>query len=214
MKPEYAKKSIHLPLISHKVLSSTRYDCLCLKNQSQNNFKWINYVESIFNRAGLGYIFINQVGYCDKTYLNRILSDQFVSSWYNDIDNSSRGQLYGSFKKKFGLENYLVKLNEKTRIWMTKLRASNLCIPIETGRWFNIPKDERVCTLCGQSIGDEFHLLFVCCNEYLVNMRRIYLPRYYVTYPSIVKMYGLLSFCNVEVYKRLSLFIKKIAGMF
>ena len=139
MKPEYAKKSIHLPLISHKVLSSTRYDCLCLKNQSQNNFKWINYVESIFNRAGLGYIFINQVGYCDKTYLNRILSDQFVSSWYNDIDNSSRGQLYGSFKKDFGLENYLVKLNEKTRIWMTKLRASNLRIPIETGRWYNIP---------------------------------------------------------------------------
>ena len=102
----------------------------------------------------------------------------------------------------------------ETRIWMTKLRASNLRIPIETGRWYNIPKDERFCTLCGQSIGDEFHLLFVCCNEYLVNMRRIYLPRYYVTYPSIVKMNGLLSFCNVEVYKRLSLFIKKIAGMF
>ena len=32
---------------------------------SQNNFKWINYVESILNRAGLDYIFINQVGYCD-----------------------------------------------------------------------------------------------------------------------------------------------------
>jgi hypothetical protein len=53
---------------------------LCLKNQGQNNFKWINYVESILNRAGLGYLFINQVGYCDKTYLNQILTDQFVSS--------------------------------------------------------------------------------------------------------------------------------------
>jgi hypothetical protein len=48
---------------------------VCLKNQGQNNFKWINYVESILNRAGLGYIFINQVGYCDKTYLNQILTD-------------------------------------------------------------------------------------------------------------------------------------------
>ena len=48
----------------------------------------------------------------------------------------------------------------------------------------------------------------------LVNLRRIYLPRYYVTYPSIVKMNDLLSSCNVEVYKRLSLFIKKIAGMY
>ena len=104
---------------------------LCLKNQGQDNFKWINYVESILNR---GYIFINQVGYCDKTYLNQILTDQFVSSWYNDIENSSRGQFYGSFKKDFWLENYLVRLNEKTRIWITKLRASNLRIPIETGR--------------------------------------------------------------------------------
>jgi hypothetical protein len=74
----------------------------------------MNYVESILNRAGLGYIFINQVGYCDKTNLSQILTDQFVSSWYNDIENSSRGQFYGSFKKDFGLENYLVRLNEKT----------------------------------------------------------------------------------------------------
>ena len=72
---------------------------LCLQNQGQNNFKWINYVESILNRAALGYVFINQVGYCDKTYLNKILTDQFVSSWYTGIENSARGQLYGSFKK-------------------------------------------------------------------------------------------------------------------
>jgi hypothetical protein len=50
-------------------LSSSLYRLmLCLKNQGQNNFKWINYVESILNRAGLGHIFINQVGYCDKTF--------------------------------------------------------------------------------------------------------------------------------------------------
>jgi hypothetical protein len=28
-----------------------------------------------------------------------ILTDQFVSTWYNDIENSSRGQLYGPLKK-------------------------------------------------------------------------------------------------------------------
>ena len=56
--------------------------------------------------------------------------------------------------------------------------------------------------------------LVMSSTEYLVNLRRIYLPRYYVTYPSIAKMNGLLSFCNVEVYERLSLFVKKIAGMF
>jgi hypothetical protein len=61
-------------------------------------------------------------------------------------------------------------------------------------KWSYIIKNIRFCTLCGQSIGDECHLLFVCCNEYLVNLRRIYLPRYYVTYPSIVKMRYCLGF--------------------
>jgi hypothetical protein len=63
-------------------------------------------------------------------------------------------------------------------------------LEIETGRWYNIPKDERFCTLCGQSIGDEFHLLFVCCNEYLVNLRSIYLIfffRYCLGFPSEFK---------------------------
>jgi hypothetical protein len=60
------------------------------------------------------------------------------------------------YNKQITSGTHLVRLNEKTRIWMTKLRASNLRIPIETGRWYNIPKDERVCILCGQSIGDEF----------------------------------------------------------
>ena len=38
-------------------------------------------------------------------------------------------------------------------------------------------------------------------NEYLVNLRRIWLPRYYVTYPSIVKMNGLLSFVMLKFIK-------------
>jgi hypothetical protein len=58
----------------------------------------------------------------------------------------------------------------------------------------------------------KFLLILSSCKDR--NHSLLYLPRYYVTYPSIVKMNGLLSFCNVEVYKRLSLFIKKIAGMF
>ena len=84
---------------------------LCLKNQGQNNFKWINYIESILNRAGLGYIVINQVGYCDKTYLNQILTDQFVSSWY-DIENSSRTILW-LFQKRLWIRKLFSKIKRE-----------------------------------------------------------------------------------------------------
>jgi hypothetical protein len=37
---------------------------------------------------------------------------------------------------------------------MTKFRASNLHLPIETGRWNNIPREERICHLCKETIGE------------------------------------------------------------
>ena len=61
------------------------------------------------------------------------------------------------FKKKFQIisnnciekrksSEYLVKLKEENRIYITKLRSSYIKIPLETGRWHNIPKEERLCT--------------------------------------------------------------------
>ena len=202
-------------LVNGSKLSSSLYRLMYkLKCGSQYNFKWISFIESILNNTGMGYIFASQTGLCEKNYLNQILSDQFITYWFSEISNSSRGQFYGLFKKEFGLENYLTRLNENNRNWITKLRASNLRIPIETGRWQNVPKKDRICTLCRKAIGDEFHLLFTCTDDYITSQRNKYLPIYYTKNPSNVKMEGLLSICNVEVYKRLSLFIKQINSLF
>ena len=34
-------------------------------------------------------------------------------------------------------------------------------LPIETGRWRRIPRDQRLCTACGV-VGDERHVLYSC----------------------------------------------------
>ena len=103
---------------------------------------------------------------------------------------------------------------ESCRIWITKFRCSNLRFPIETGRWQNIPTQDRICTLCRDNIGDEFHLLFKCSNQNIVDLRGKFLPRYFSVIPNYRKMDGLFSICNVPLYKRLSVFIKKFANMF
>ena len=97
------------------------------------------------NEVGLGYIFQNQVGYFDKNMIKQILRDQFIQKWHSDIDNSSRGKFYSGFKNDFCLENYLLRLNEYNRKWITKSRTSTLRLPIETGRWYNIPREDRKC---------------------------------------------------------------------
>jgi len=187
---------------------------LGLKLKTRYTFKWVNFLESIFNSSGSGFIFANQTGYCDKLYLKQTLCDQFIQQWFAEIENSSRGQFYSIFKKEFTLEKYLLKLPESCRIWITKFRCSNLRFPIETGRWQNIPTQDRICTLCRDNIGDEFHLLFKCSNQNIVDLRGKFLPRYFSVIPNYRKMDGLFSICNVPLYKRLSVFIKKIANMF
>lgn len=82
------------------------------------------------------------------------------NAWHQDVQLSSRGVFYSSYKNNFGFENYLIKIPENARIWMTKLRMSNLKIPIETGRWHNIPAEDRKCRICKENVGYEFHYLF------------------------------------------------------
>ena len=44
---------------------------------------------------------------------------------------------------------------------MIKFRLGSHRLPIETGRWSRIPRNERVCTNCGV-LGDEDHALYHC----------------------------------------------------
>ena len=83
--------------------------------------------------------------------------------WSNDINCSSRGQVYKILKPYFGFEKYLDILPVKLRKKFIKFRTSNRRFPVETGRWYNIPLNERLCLLCNKGlIGDEFHYILEC----------------------------------------------------
>ena len=184
-----------------------------LKLNDIKTFKWINCMKNIFNEIGKSEWFMNQCSALNINYIKQILHDQFIQYWYGDIASSSRGEFYSLCKSSFGLENYLVKLPEFNRIWITKLRTSNVHLPIETGRWHNIPRHERICSFCDNSVGDEFHVLFVCDNVIIKNLRQKFLAKYYYEHPNSSKMSGLLSLCNIPVLKKLSVFVKKISSL-
>jgi hypothetical protein len=111
---------------------------------------------------------------------------------------------------QFKLENYLLKLPPNERTLITKLRCCNLKIPVETGRWVNIPREETICHLCHNDIGSEYHYIFECSFPNVVDIRKKHIPRYYTRYPNFQKMIGILSLCNVPVLENLSLFISKL----
>ena len=106
-------------------------------------------------------------------------------SKYGPMTNcSSRGHVYKLFKPKFGFEKYLDILPVKLRKKFIKFRTSNHRFPVETGRWYNIPLNERLCLLCNKGlIGDEFHYILEC--TYFVNDRKMFLPKRYYENPNI-----------------------------
>jgi hypothetical protein len=45
-------------------------------------------------------------------------------------------------------------------------------MPIETGRWQNISREDRICHVCREEVGDEYHYLFLCKNEAVFELRQ------------------------------------------
>ena len=80
----------------------------------------------------------------------------------------------------------------------------------EVGRWQNILREDRICRLCNENIGDENHYLFVCKSTEISNLRTKFIPAYYIKYPNYEKLASLLQYCNIRIYKNISLYIMKI----
>jgi hypothetical protein len=64
---------------------------------------------------------------------------------------------YRIFKENFEFENYFRILEDKDIYTLCKFRTTNHKLPIETGRWNNIDRVNRICTKCDNiTIGDEY----------------------------------------------------------
>ena len=127
----------------------------------------------------------------DECGLCNILCDQYLQQWNSEKCNSSRGINYRMFKHDFKLKNYLLKLSTKNARILCKFRTGNVKLPIETGRWFNIERDDRICHLCNSDVGDEFHYIFNCTS--LSAERNEYIPSYYTNRASATSFFHLFS---------------------
>ena len=89
------------------------------------------------------------------------------------INSSPKLRTYIMFKEHFEIEPYLKNvINRGHRSSIAQLRAGILPLAIETGRFQNVPLEQRLCKLCTLDlIEDEVHLLFVC--PIYVNFRNV-----------------------------------------
>ena len=98
----------------------------------------------------------------ERTHISSFqrLSDIFHQTTFHDNKKeSSKLRTYSLLKTEIGYENDLSQIqNIQHRTILTKLRLSNHCLKIETGRHQCIDKNKRFCPFCPEDIEDFFIL--------------------------------------------------------
>lgn len=174
------------------------------------NSGWISYLKSIFDECGMSNIWYSQsfsnIDWIVKS-IKQKLCDQFIQKWNSDCYNSTKGTSYRLFvRDDFKMQYFLTSnLSVKNKIILSQFRSNNHKLPIESGRWQNIPKQNRTCNLCHKDIGDEFHYLMIC--DVLSGIRKLYVPLYYRKNPNILKFFELFSSKKTSVLNNLCKFI-------
>ena len=137
------------------------------------------------------------------------LKDLFILNWRSKVNLSSGLAFYRQIKTDFGISDYLVIVNNfKHRQAISKMRLSSHMLNIEKGRHYGIKREERKCELCLENdLEDEFHFIIKC--KMFVELRKTYLPMYYIKHPSMFKFIQLLNVENKKVLHNLALFILK-----
>ena len=96
----------------------------------------------------------------------------------------------------------------KYRQEITKFRISNHRLNIEVGRYKNVVRPLRFCTLCDHNdIEDEFHFILIC--PFYSDIRKMYIKQYIYQKPSMFKLVNLLSTQNVKELCILGKFLMK-----
>ena len=111
---------------------------------------------------------------------------EYISNTLSNIrlNSDSKLTLYSFIKKDYLYENYLDSKHQFISE-LTKFRISNHQLPIELGRHqrIKIPRHLRICTLCKQNVGNEFHALMSCQNNIAIESRNLYLGKFNLVVP-------------------------------
>ena len=177
-----------------------------------NNGKrnWVTGVRELLFKSGFGHVWQNQNVNSKSTFilsLTQRLKDMYMQIWTASLTLTNKSFYYKMFKSEIRKEDYLSKVTiRKFRTALSRFRCSSHDLFIETGRYINIIREQRICKLCNFNlIEDEYHFLLIC--PVYIHLREKYLDPYYYRYPNITKFCTLLSNSSCDILQNISMYI-------
>jgi hypothetical protein len=100
-----------------------------------------------------------------KKEFKKVVHNNYIQKTKDKISkltDNSKLYLYNKIKHDIVLEEYLIQEKKlKNRQLIAKFWTSDHCLQIETGRYNNIPCQQRFCTTCN-ILEDEYHFFLNC----------------------------------------------------
>jgi hypothetical protein len=130
-------------------------------NIANNN--WNTEVKQIFEELSLDNKFYNRE-IADADLLGTEIKKYEETCWRERCLSKPKLRTYHKIKQTLETESYVkCNLNRKERSLLAQLRFGILPLKIETGRFENLPLENRICELCRlNKTEDETHFLFEC----------------------------------------------------
>ena len=132
------------------------------------------------------------------------LNEESKNYYTKQLKENGKLKFFSKIKMNFEMEIYLIEIqNVKHRQAVTKLRISAQRLPVETGRYKNIPYCDRVCRHCDlNEVGDEQHYVMSCRNTMFATLRQDFIDDLYKIMQSFFhiffKLEYLLWLCMIQ----------------
>ncbi len=100
----------------------------------------------------------------DLNSAKRKLLEKESNEWGENVMGYSKLDLLSKIKHEFGTEKYLqLDLDRYDKCLLSQFRYDILPLEVETGRYKNLAREQRQCTICNNgSIEDQIHFAFKC----------------------------------------------------
>ena len=171
---------------------------------------WARDVRHLLQSFGFGEVW-DQQGVGDELRFLKIFKQRCIDIdtqlWSESVNTSRKLDCYASFKRELSLEPYLTSLDKPIfKLMLCRFRTSTHNLKIETGRWNDTPRVERLCEMCNlNQVEDEFHFLLVC--PFYTCIRSKYIANYFYNPPLHHKFVLLMSSRKVDTLRKLSRYI-------
>ena len=175
-----------------------------------DKLNWLCKIRNILFKYGFNDVWIKPCVINEKLFIpefKQTVVDNFISEALSYFETSPKCSLYQYIHDGHNLQFYLSRsINCRYKPLLCRYRINAHSLNIETGRYFNIARNQRFCNMCNMRIiEDEFHFILEC-KKY-EDIRHKYIKPYYFRNPSAFKLVQLLSVRNIKTLNNLGKYL-------